>query len=313
MRYLRLSVTDRCNLRCFYCMPKDGITYVDKSHLLSYEEMFRITRILHGAGVSKVRITGGEPFARKDLMKLLRNLAGLDGLGWHMTTNAVLIGPFINELAALGIGSVNVSLDALDRKKFMDITRRDEFDRVYQNLLLLIEKDIRVKINCVVMRGRNEDQILPLAALAEQYPVDVRFIEEMPFNGTSEVRPILGHTQIKSVLRSRFPDLVRVENKDTAELFGSDSLSGRLGVIPAFTRTFCGTCDRLRISATGELRTCLYGKDQLNLVSLLREGVSDTEILANIRRAVLKKEKDGFEAEEGHQKFPNTSMSILGG
>lgn len=313
MRYLRLSVTDRCNLRCFYCMPKEGIEYVAKEELLSYEEMFRIIRLLHTHGVNKVRITGGEPFARKNLMTLLRRLPQLEGLGWHMTTNAVLIEPFIAEMASLGVRSVNVSLDALDREKFRRITRRDAFDTVIANVMRLLEHDIPVRINCVVMKGRNEDQILPLAALAEKHPLDVRFIEEMPFNGTSETRPVMNYRDILSVVRESYDLRPAGESGGTSEVFTAPDLQGRIGVIPAFTRTFCGTCDRLRISATGALRTCLYGADQLNLVTLIREGADDDALLEAICQAVARKEKDGFEAERNHQKFPNTSMSIIGG
>ncbi len=314
IRYLRLSVTDRCNLRCFYCMPKEGITYVDKADLLTYEEMFRIIRVLHEAGVNKVRITGGEPFTRKDLMSLLRRISELPRLNWHMTTNAVLVGPYISELAKLGISSVNVSLDAMDRSVFREITRRDVFEEVYENLLQLVRSGIKVKVNCVAMRNRNEEQILPLAGLAREYPVDVRFIEEMPFNGTSEVRPILDHHEIKSILKSQYADLQPAKGQgETAEIFTSTLLKGRLGVIPAFTRTFCGTCDRLRISATGDLRTCLYGTDELNLVTLIRQGADDSELLEAIRQSVLRKAPDGHEAEKRHTEFPNTSMSVLGG
>ncbi len=295
-------------------MPKEGIDYVDKSSLLRYEEMYRLIRLLHSVGVDKVRITGGEPFARKNLMVLLRNMASVQGLSWHMTTNAVLLAPHIDELSRLGIDSVNVSLDALDRQKFHDITRRDKFRDVYSNIMALLENDIRVKINCVVMNGRNEDQIVPLASLAEKYPVEVRFIEEMPFNGTGEKRPVINHRQIESVLREKYSDLTAGEDDgQTARCYTSADLKGSLGIIAAYTRTFCGTCDRLRISATGELRTCLYGKYQLDVLRLLRENLHDEEILHAIRQAVSRKEKDGFVAEEQHKKFPNTSMSILGG
>lgn len=314
IRYLRLSVTDRCNLRCFYCMPKEGIDYVDKESLLTYEEMFRIVSVLSDHGVNKVRITGGEPFARRNLMVLLRKLAELPGLRWHMTTNGVLIKPYIEELASLGISSVNLSLDALNRQKFHEITRRDEYDRVFENLLGMIDSGLRVKINCVVMKGRNEDQVLPLARLASKFPVEVRFIEEMPFNGSQETHPVINHNRIREILKSEFTDLQRIhESVQTAELYASKDLKGNLGIIPAFTRTFCGTCDRLRISATGDIRTCLYGKNQTNLVNILRSGGTDADLMDAFRAVVAKKERNGFEAEQDLDASPNTSMSILGG
>jgi molybdenum cofactor biosynthesis protein A len=314
IRYLRLSVTDRCNLRCFYCMPKQGIEYVEKESLLTYEEMFRIVSVLSDQGVNKVRITGGEPFARRNLMFLLRKLANLPSVRWHMTTNGVLIKPYIKELASLGITSVNLSLDALDRGMFHQITRRDEFNRVYENMMNMIESGIRLKINCVVMKGRNEDQLLPLARLAKKFPVEVRFIEEMPFNGSQETHPVINHIRILEILKSEFPDLQRNhDNVQTAELYTSASLIGEIGIIPAFSRTFCGSCDRLRISATGDIRTCLYGKNQTNLLKVLRGGGTDEDLINVLRAVVGRKERNGFEAEQDMDASPNTSMSILGG
>jgi cyclic pyranopterin phosphate synthase len=295
-------------------MPKEGIDYVPKNDLLSYEEMYRMIMILSRHGINKVRITGGEPFARKDLMVLLRQIANIQDMNWHMTTNAVFIGPHIEEMASLGVASVNVSLDALDRKKFHQITRRDHFEVVYENVTRMIEAGIPVKINCVVMKGKNEDQIIPLAKLALKHKVEVRFIEEMPFNGGDAVHPVIDHKEIAGILASEFPDLARKNTSaQTSEIYSSNLLKGTLGIIPAFTRTFCGTCDRLRISATGEVRTCLYGKDQVNIRPLLRDGNTDHEIADALRNVVSKKERNGFEAEKEHSKFPNTSMSVIGG
>jgi len=184
INYLRLAVTDRCNLRCFYCMPEEGIHYLPKKALLSFEEIERLIRVLALVGISKIRLTGGEPFVRTDLMDLIRNMSEIAGVKEiHLTTNGVLTAPHIPELKKLGIASVNLSLDTFDRERFKLITRRDEVEKVMETYHLLLEHAIPVKINAVVMDGKNIGDIIPLIELGKDNPVSVRFIEEMPFNG----------------------------------------------------------------------------------------------------------------------------------
>ena len=184
INYLRLAVTDRCNLRCFYCMPEEGIKYVPKPHLLTWEEMERVIRILVRMGVDKVRITGGEPFVRRGIMEFLEELSQIEGLQQiNITTNGVLTAPLVPDLKRIGIKSVNLSLDTLDRQRFFDITRRDEFPNVWQTFEALQAHNISTKINTVVMSGKNTDDIIPMAELTRHSAVSVRFIEEMPFNG----------------------------------------------------------------------------------------------------------------------------------
>ena len=193
--YLRLAVTDRCNLRCFYCMPEAGIRYLPKKELLTYEEMERIVRVLADLGVNKVRITGGEPFVRNGLMDFMRQLAKIDGLReLAMTTNGVLTAPHVPELVQLGLTSVNLSLDSLNRERFRQITRRDELPAVLKTLDALLANKVEVKINAVVMDGQNTDDIPALAEMTRNLPVAVRFIEEMPFNGEGTHYPILTWT-----------------------------------------------------------------------------------------------------------------------
>src|SRR5688572_18512138 len=183
--YVRLAVTDRCNLRCFYCMPEEGIRYLPKKALLTFEEIERLISILASMGITKVRLTGGEPFVRTDLMQLINRISETPGVqDLHLTTNGILTAPHIPELKKLGIASVNLSLDTLDPERFKMITRRDEFSKTFATLQLLQEHQIPVKINAVVMEGKNIDDIVPLAALTKNQNVSVRFIEEMPFNGT---------------------------------------------------------------------------------------------------------------------------------
>ena len=320
IEYLRLSVTDRCNLRCFYCMPEEGIRYLPKKELLTYEEMLRLTKILTAFGVKKVRLTGGEPFVRKDLMGFIGELHNINGIeGIHLTTNGVLTAPYIKSFKAAGIRSVNLSLDTLDRERFHKITRRDELPQVMETLYALLDAGIETKVNAVVMEGQNTDDILPLAELAREYPVEVRFIEEMPFNGEGSHYPVLRwtHKRILKELKKAFPGIQRRldEAGATAATYGVEGFRGSVGIIAAFSRTFCGACNRIRITAQGTLKTCLYDEGVLDLRLLMRSGASDGEISMALRRAFRSRAADGFEAEQsrtpGHG--VSESMSTIGG
>ena len=188
INYLRLAVTDRCNLRCFYCMPEDGLNWLSRKELMTYEEMLRACSLLVNMGIEKIRITGGEPFVRKDIMQFLTGVSKLPGVKeLSLTTNGVLTAPYVPELKRIGVRSVNLSLDTLDAGRFFSITRRDEFRNVMETLDELLRYNIRVKINAVVMDGKNTQDIIPLVELTKDLPVSVRFIEEMPFNGDGHV------------------------------------------------------------------------------------------------------------------------------
>lgn len=319
INYVRLAVTDRCNLRCFYCMPEEGIKYVPKKALLTYEEIERLMRLLASLGISKVRVTGGEPFVRADLMKLLSTLVSIPGIEQvHLTTNGVLTAPHVPELKALGIRSVNLSLDTLDRVRFRDITRRDEFDRVWQAFESLLKHGIPVKINAVVMDGKNIEDIGPLAALTRDFPVSVRFIEEMPFNGEGQHYPVLHwtHARILTVLKELYPSLQRKADPPhaTAMHYHVPGHAGDLGIIAAFSRTFCGTCNRIRVTAQGDLKTCLYDSGVLNLRDLIRSGKNDEELKRFLLEAFSQRPRDGFEAESRRSSPALAeSMATIGG
>jgi molybdenum cofactor biosynthesis enzyme MoaA len=231
----------------------------------------------------------------------------------------VLTAPFIPELKALGIRSVNLSLDTLDRARFKTITRRDDFDRVRETLDLLLANGMKVKINAVVMEGKNTDDIVPLANLTRDYPIDVRFIEEMPFNGEGAHYTSLYWTYHRIIdhLRQHFPGLEKIPDADHATAYGYHipGFAGSLGVIAAFSRTFCGSCNRIRITAQGMLKTCLYDDGVLDLKTLLRRGASDADIGEQLQQAFRHRPKDGREAEQ-HRKHSSTaheSMSTIGG
>ncbi|MES2519641.1 MAG: radical SAM protein, partial [Bacteroidota bacterium] len=190
--YLRLAVTDRCNLRCFYCMPEEGVKYLHKTKLLTYEEMLRIVSVLAELGVSKVRITGGEPFVRNNMVDFMYQLSEINGIDeLNITTNGILTGQYIRQMKEMGVKAINLSLDTLDKKRFFEITRRDEFDKVYSTLFQLIDAGFEVKVNAVVMDGKNTEDILPLVELTRNHKVSIRFIEEMPFNGEGSHYPKL--------------------------------------------------------------------------------------------------------------------------
>ncbi len=320
LTYLRLAVTDRCNLRCFYCMPAGGIQYIPRKELLSFEEMERLVRLLVSMGIQKVRITGGEPFVRKDMIHFMESLSSIEGLqAINLTTNGVLTGQYISQLKALGIKSVNLSIDSLDRERFARITRRDELPEVLRTLDALLEAGIPTKLNAVVMDGQNEEDLIPLAMLSKDHPLDVRFIEEMPFNGEGAHYTQLKWTwqAILDKLKTQFPDIqpVKAEAHATARQYQLAGHQGKIGIIPAFSRTFCGSCNRIRLTAKGQLKTCLYDEGVLDIKALMRAGASDEELKKAFLSAFSNRAKDGFDAENKRKKGGkiSESMSTIGG
>ena len=318
INYVRLAVTDRCNLRCNYCMPEEGIAFSKKDSLLSIDEMKRLCNILVGKGVDKIRITGGEPFVRKDLMQLLEHLSGLSGLNEiSITTNATLIGPHIDTLEALGVNSINVSLDAIRPDSFARITRRDYFHTVYENLMRLIDSKMEVRVNFIVLEGQNEEDIYHMMEFQEKYPVRVRFLEEMPFNGGSRdfVKLNWNHRKILDHIRDRYPEFEKLPAPltSTSVNYKIPGHRGSFGIIPSFSRTFCGSCNRLRVTATGDLITCLYGKPVANLRSPLRFAEDDRIVEEILVNAVGSRAKDGFEAQEQFGPIFGSSMTSIGG
>lgn len=317
INYLRLAVTDRCNLRCFYCMPHEGIDFLPKSHLLSYEEMLRLTRILATEGVSKVRITGGEPFVRRGMMEFLEKLTALQGIEQvNITTNGVLTAPLVPDLKRIGIHSINLSLDSLNRERFYEMTRRDELPRVLETLDALLTHNISTKINTVVMAGKNDDDIISLAELAKNKPVNVRFIEEMPFNGEGlKLENFLSYRRIMEIISEKYPAIQRLADAPTSTSYNYQipGFAGTVGVIAAYSRTFCGTCNRIRVTPTGTFKTCLYDDGVLNVRDLLRSGISDEAFKEEIKNALQHRPKDGFEAEANRSSLITESMTTIGG
>ncbi|MEP3389937.1 MAG: GTP 3',8-cyclase MoaA [Reichenbachiella sp.] len=318
--YLRIAVTDRCNLRCFYCMPAEGIDYLPKKELLSYEEIIRLATVFASLGIKKIRLTGGEPFLRKDFISLLRNLKGIAGIeAVHITTNGVLTAPYLDEMNEIGVDGVNLSLDSLNRENFHKITRRDEFDTVMKTLEGLTHRGFNTKINMVVMHGKNTHEVIDMAQLASDRNISVRFIEEMPFNGSEMAasQKNWSHTRILEELTKAFPSLKKLDSdpSNPATLYQVAGHLGNIGIIPAFSRTFCGACNRIRLTATGTIKNCLYDEGVLDIKSLLRSNKKDDELREILVATVQKREKDGFAAERNRKVDKNISesMSSIGG
>jgi len=298
-------------------MPEEGIDYLERSELLTYEEMVRLINTLVGIGIEKLRITGGEPFLRKDMMDFL-GMVSTSGLKeFHITTNGTLTYDHIPALKEMGVTSINLSLDTLDRNRFHEITRRDDFDLVMRTFHRLLEYGIKTKINMVVMSGKNTQDIIAMANLAKEYPVSVRYIEEMPFNGSGKSEPDIAwnHLRIHEELRSAFPTLTALKPKSgaTATSYEVEGFAGTLGIIAAYSRTFCGTCNRLRITPQGMLRTCLYDEGVFNIKDLMRKGASDRQLQDAVIQSVGMRSVDGFEAEKKRWNQISESMSTIGG
>ncbi|MCX2740955.1 GTP 3',8-cyclase MoaA [Pontibacter anaerobius] len=319
INYLRLAVTDRCNLRCFYCMPEEGLDWLSRSELMTYEEMLHISSVLLKMGIDKIRITGGEPFVRKDFMSFLARLSKLQGLQQlALTTNGVLTAPFVPELKKIGLHSVNLSLDTLDQNRFFAITRRDELPNVLNTLEAVLQHGLEVKINAVVMEGKNTEDILPLVALTKDASVSVRFIEEMPFNGGAGHAANLSwdHWRILEVIKGKYPNIRKVADPphSTSYNYQIPGHKGSVGIIAAYTRSFCGTCNRIRLTPQGELRTCLYGSSILNVKDLMRSGLPEQQLQEALAGAISQKEEDGWAAEKNSNLHTlHASMATIGG
>ncbi|NNE77043.1 MAG: GTP 3',8-cyclase MoaA [Pricia sp.] len=318
INYVRLAVTDRCNLRCNYCMPAEGINFAKNDKLFTIDELCRLSEILVSQGVDKIRITGGEPFVRKDLMVLMRRLSEIEGLkDISVTTNATLIGPYIDELKELGISNINVSMDAINRQTFEKITRRNQYDTVYNNMIRLITEGFNVRINFIALEGQNTEDILPMLELTKHYNVSVRFLEEMPFNGGSKTFESIAwdYKRILQYIEEAYPDFFKLESPRTSTSinFKIPGFKGTFGVIPSFSRTFCGTCNRLRISATGDVITCLYAKASTNIREIMRAENCEEKVKDRILKAIGNRAKTGFEAQQKHKGVFDNSMTSIGG
>ncbi len=318
--YLRLAVTDRCNLRCQYCMPAHGIDIVDRKELLTFKEMYRITRVLSELGVNKVRLTGGEPFVRKDFVNFLEMLSFNDKLDEiNITTNGALISKYISKLEELKIGTINLSIDSLSKENFAKITRRNVFDEVYKTLEALEKSTLKLKLNVVVQAGVNTHEIIDFIELTKHKNIAVRFIEEMPFNGVGQrnTQEVWNYTKILDLINAHYKETIPLESEksSTSHNFKINNYQGTFGIIPAFTRTICNDCNRIRITATGMYKNCLFDEGVFNIRDFIRNGATNEDLKQLFLSIVNEKPKNGFvaEASRKNNKKVSESMSTIGG
>lgn len=319
INYIRLAVTDRCNLRCQYCMPAHGIEIAPRADLLTFKEMYRIIRVLTELGVTKVRLTGGEPFVRKDFIKFLEMLSFNDLLeAINITTNGAMIANYISTLESMEkVKNINLSIDSLKKEKFQQITRRDVFPEVYETFHLLERSSLNLKLNVVVQSGFNTDEIIDFVALTKGKNVNVRFIEEMPFNGKGQrdMKEPWNFKQILDEIKSQYKvEPIVSERSSTSRNYAIQGHKGTVGIIPAFTRTICNDCNRIRITPTGTFKNCLFDDGIFNLRDFLRNGSSNEDLKQLFLSLVKEKPEDGFVAEANRLKGSvSESMSTIGG
>ena len=318
--YLRISLTERCNLRCSYCMPLRGVPLTPAPHLMTAKEIILIAKEFVSLGVTKIRLTGGEPLVRKDFNLILKELAQLP-VKLTMTTNAVSVDKHLELLKSCGMSTINISLDTLNAEKFKKITFRDYFDRVYQNIMLLIEEEFEVKLNAVLMKGINDNEIIDFVKLTKKLPLKVRFIEFMPFDGNQwNTQKLVSYDHIINTLRSYYgTDVIqRLKDapNDTAKNYKVKNFSGQFAIISTVTNPFCEGCNRLRLTANGFLKNCLFSNKETDLLTPMRKGEPLQSLIHN---AIAKKKavragmdsQEAFEDINSHSK--NRSMITIGG
>ena len=283
--YLRISVTERCNLRCTYCMPEEGVPLSPSSQLLTTPEIVYLSNVFVSQGIKKIRLTGGEPTVRKDIVPLMQQIGELRAKGLKelcLTTNGIALHRKLDAMAEAGLTGINLSLDTLDPFQFQIMTRRKGHDMVLRTIDRVLEMNrlgagIKLKINCVVMRGVNERDIVPFVEMGRNKDVEVRFIEYMPFDGNKwSQQKMLSYQEMLSLIRERYPQLEKVQDhvNDTSKTFKVPGFAGKIGFITSMTHNFCGTCNRLRITSDGSLKVCLFGNTEVSLRDILRKDNS---------------------------------------
>jgi GTP 3',8-cyclase len=316
---LRISVTDRCNIRCFYCMPEEDVHYAPREEILSFEEIDRFVRVAVSLGVTKIRVTGGEPLVRKDLPVLIAKLCAIPGVhDLALTTNGVLLARHAQALYDAGLRRLNIHLDTLDRERFLKITRRDDLGKVLEGIASAQRLGFGpIKINAVAVKNLVEPDVVPLARYGREHGIDVRFIEFMPLDsqGLWTRENVLSADEIIDTLSREISPLVEIPDRDprapATEYRYADGV-GTVGFIASVTRPFCLNCNRVRLTSDGKLRYCLFAIEETDVRALLRSGVPDTEIAATIRETVQKKWL-GHEINSAGFVAPPRPMYAIGG
>ena len=319
-RDLRISLTDKCSLRCTYCMPAEGVPWIAKQSVLAPDEIERVVRVAAGAGIATVRLTGGEPLISPNLVEIVRRLAAIEGpngpVEVAMTTNGIRLPEFIPGLEEAGLARLNISIDTLEPDRFLELTRRDRLIDVLAGIEAARRSRLRpLKLNAVVMRGVNDDEVVDLVEFAIEHDAEMRFIEHMPLDigHTWDRGEMVPREEILAALRKRFVlDPVPGRGGAPAELFSIDGGPAKVGVIASVTAPFCANCDRLRLTADGQLRNCLFARDELDIRSALRDGASDEAILDILRAGVASKRAGhGIDSPDFVQ--PERGMNAIGG
>ena len=318
--YLRISLLEKCNLRCTYCMPADGIALSPKASLMTSEEIFAIAQTFVENGVDKIRLTGGEPLLRKDFAEIVSKLSTLE-VSLSITTNGILIDRHIDVLKQAGIKKINLSLDTLIASKFHSITLRNQFEKVIDNLHLLLNHDFQVKVNVVLMKGFNDNEIIDFVNLTESLPISVRFIEFMPFAGNEWDRSkMVSQKEILSQVEENFSldEIHKLEDEKnfTARTYKIKGFQGDFGIISSITNPFCDGCNRIRLTANGKIKNCLFSNSETDLLTTFRNGESITELISASVKS-KKKVRSGMvtisEMDDPNLHFDNRSMIAIGG
>ncbi|RKS01957.1 GTP 3',8-cyclase MoaA [Flavobacterium sp. 102] len=318
--YLRISITEHCNLRCSYCMPEEGISLTPKSHLMTAEEIIYIAKTFVSYGVTKIRLTGGEPLVRKDAAAIIQELGKL-GVDLSITTNGILVPNFITTFKEANIKTINISIDSLVKEKFNKITRRNYFETVFDNIDLLIQEGFKVRLNVVLIKEFNDDEIHDFIKLTKDKNIKIRFIEFMPFSGNQwDKTKLVSYAEIMEIIQSEyaFSEIERLVDapNDTAKNFKIKSYLGSFAVISSVTNPFCSTCNRIRLTADGKLKNCLFSNSETSLLETLRAGAS---ILPLIQQNLLSKKAvragmdDDLKFQNPELFSQNRSMIAIGG
>lgn len=314
--YLRISLTEKCNLRCTYCMPKNGVLLTPKEQLMNADEVFGIAKIFVDNGVNKIRLTGGEPLVRKDFSSILKNLSTLN-VDLSITTNAILVDRYIEDFKKYGLKKINISLDSLSQEKFKFITLRDQIKKTYENVLLLINEGFHVKVNVVLMKGTNDDEIIDFINLTKELPIAIRFIEFMPFDGNKwSTSKLVSQEEILNTVKTNFHEknliILQNENNFTSRNYQIKGYTGNFGIISSVTNPFCDSCNRIRLTANGKLKNCLFSNSETDLLSTLRKGES-IETLISERIYKKKAIRAGMDTSEkfNNPKLHNNNRSMI--
>ncbi|HIA36707.1 MAG TPA: GTP 3',8-cyclase MoaA [Flavobacteriales bacterium] len=315
--YLRISLTERCNLRCTYCMPEHGVDLSPKDSLMTRDEILAITKVFVGLGVNKVRLTGGEPLVRKDFGEVLASLSKLN-IELALTTNGILVDRYTSVFESVGLRSINISLDTLSPNKFFEITRKNDYHKVVSNIDLLLKMGYHIKLNVVVKKGFNDDEIIDFIQWTEKENIHIRFIEFMPFDGNSwNLKELISYKNILEKVREHYGiEKLNDTPNSTAKAFSVKGFKGTFAVISSMTDHFCQSCNRLRLTADGKMKNCLFSKGEVDILTPLRKG-EDIEGL--IRSCLHQKQyKHGgiqniLKVKKNDSKLSKRSMILIGG